>query len=90
MLLEPTTAEILDHIARGEAAIGYNVLGSYALVRAMENPHIGIVLPSDYTLILSRIAFINRQAPHPEEARIWMDYLLSRRGQSVLNDTGLF
>ena len=36
------------------------------------------------------IAFINRQAPHPEEARIWMDYLLSRRGQSVLNDTGLF
>lgn len=90
VILEPTTAEILDHIAKGRAAIGYNVLGSYALVSAKENPNIGIVLPGDYTLILSRIAFINRQAPHPEEARIWMDYLLSRRGQSLLNDTGLF
>jgi iron(III) transport system substrate-binding protein len=90
MFLEPTTAEILAHIARGEALVGYNVLGSYALVGAMENPNIGVVLPGDYTLILSRIAFISRRAPHPDEAGIWMDYLLSRRGQSVLNETGLF
>jgi len=90
VILEPTTVQILDHIASGRAAIGYNVLGSYALVSATQNPNIGIVLPGDYTLILSRIAFINRQAPHPEEARIWMDYLLSRRGQSLLNETGLF
>jgi iron(III) transport system substrate-binding protein len=90
MLLKPSTAEILDHLDRGDALIGYNVLGSYALNQAPRNANIGIVLPSDYTLILSRIAFINRRAPHPEEARIWMDYLLSRRGQSVLNDTGLF
>jgi iron(III) transport system substrate-binding protein len=90
MLLEPTTAEILEHLVQGRAVVGYNVLGSYALAAAMENPDIGVVLPGDYTLILSRIAFINRQAPHPKEARIWMDYLLSRRGQSVLNDTGLF
>jgi iron(III) transport system substrate-binding protein len=90
MFLEPTTAEILAHIAKGEALVGYNVLGSYALVGAMENPNLGVVLPGDYTLILSRIAFINRRAPHPKEAGIWMDYLLSRRGQSVLNETGLF
>jgi iron(III) transport system substrate-binding protein len=90
MLLVPTTAEMLTHIAKGEALVGYNVLGSYALVEAMKNPNIGVVLPGDYTLILSRIAFINRRAPHPKEAGIWMDYLLSRRGQSVLNDTGLF
>ena len=90
MLLEPTTAEILEHIVQGRAVVGYNVLGSYALAAAAENPDIGVVLPGDYTLILSRIAFINRQAPHPEEARRWMDYLLSRRGQSMLNDIGLF
>jgi iron(III) transport system substrate-binding protein len=90
MVFELTTAEILAHIAAGRAVVGYNVLGSYAMAGAMENPDIGIVLPGDYTLILSRIAFISRRAPHPEEARKWMDYLLSRRGQSVLNDTGLF
>jgi iron(III) transport system substrate-binding protein len=90
MLLKPSTTEILEQIAQGEATVGYNVLGSYALNQAARNPNIGIVLPSDYTLILSRIALINRKAPHPEEARIFIDYLLSRRGQSVLNDTGLF
>jgi iron(III) transport system substrate-binding protein len=89
-ILVPATADMLDHIASGRAAIGYNVLGSYAISRAASNPNIGIVLPNDYTLILSRIAFINRQAPHPAEARIWMDYLLSRRGQALLNQTGLF
>ena len=81
---------MLDHIASGRAALGYNVLGSYALNRAASNPNIDIVLPSDYTLILSRIAFINKQAPNPQAARLWLDYLLSRRGQAVLNHTGLF
>ena len=90
IILEPATAVMLDHIANGRAMIGYNVLASYALNRAASDPNIGIVLPSDYTLILSRIAFINRQAPHPKEARILMDYLLSRRGQILLNQTGLF
>jgi iron(III) transport system substrate-binding protein len=90
IILEPSTADMLDHIAKGRAMIGYNVLGSYALNRAASNPNIGIILPSDYTLILSRIAFINRKAPHPKEARILMDYLLSKRGQTRLNQTGLF
>jgi len=90
IILEPSTADMLDHLAKGRVLIGYNVLGSYALNRAASDPNIGIVLASDYTLILSRIAFINRQAPHPREARILMDYLLSRRGQTVLNQTGLF
>jgi iron(III) transport system substrate-binding protein len=89
MLLKPSTTEILERIARGEAAVGYNVLGSYALNQAARNPDIGIVLPADYTLILSRIAPIDRKAPHPEEARIFIDYLLFRRGQSVLDDTGV-
>jgi iron(III) transport system substrate-binding protein len=90
MVLESTTAEVLEHVANGNALIGYNVLGSYALVKETEDPNIGVVLPGDYTLILSRIAFISRRAPHPEEARKWMDYLLSWRGQSMLNNTGLF
>lgn len=90
VILEPATTDMLDHIASGRAIIGYNVLGSYALHRAASNPNIGIVFPNDYTLILSRITFINRHAPNPEAARHWVDYLLSRRGQTLLNQTGLF
>lgn len=80
----PTTAAMLDRIAAGDALLGYNVLGSYALLRAATDPAIGLVLPHDYTLVLSRVAFIARDAPHPNAARLWLDHLLSARGQRLL------
>ena len=80
----PTTGAMLDRIAAGEALFGYNLLGSYALLRAETDPAIGVVLPRDYTLVLSRVAFIARSAPHPNAARLWLDYLLSARGQHLL------
>lgn len=80
----PTTTTMLDRIAAGDALIGYNVLGSYAALRAAEDPAIGVVLPRDYTLVLSRVAFIARTARHPNAARLWLDYLLSRDGQQLI------
>ena len=86
---EPTTTAMIDRIVSGQALIGYNVLSSYALFRAAKDTRLGIVLPSDYTLVMTRIAFISRYAPHLGEARAWMDYLLSVRGQTMLNRIGL-
>lgn len=79
-----STTGMLDRIAAGEALIGYNVLGSYALLRAADDPAIGVVLPRDYTLVLSRVAFIARGARHPNAARLWLDFVLSREGQQQL------
>ena len=42
--------------------IGYNVLGSYALARQQAGAPIGIVLPRDYTLWMSRVVVIPRAA----------------------------
>ena len=86
---EPTTTQMLDRIVSGESVLGYNVLCSYTQARARTERRIGVVLPRDYTLVMSRIAFISRYAPHPEEARIWLDYVLSRRGQAMFNQIGL-
>lgn len=86
-----STGDMLDHIARGQALLGYNVLGSYALTRAAADDAVGVILPNDYTLIMSRVAFIARSAPHPRAAGLWLDYLLSARGQRILaRETGLF
>lgn len=86
-----STSDMLDRIASGEALLGYNILGSYALDRARTDPALGVVLPQDYTLVMSRVMFIARQARHPNAARLWIDYILSRRGQAVLaNSSGLF
>ncbi|WP_207461527.1 extracellular solute-binding protein [Azospirillum sp. SYSU D00513] len=78
------TGEILDGIERGELLIGYNMLGSYAQARANAGAPIGILLPQDYTQVISRVAVIPRTAPNPGLAGQFIDYLLSRRGQEVI------
>jgi iron(III) transport system substrate-binding protein len=82
--LQPTTGLMVERIASGESLIGYNLLGSYAMVRARTDPSIGYVLPRDYTLVMSRIVFISRRAASPNAARLWLDFLLSKRGQEII------
>lgn len=84
--LYSNTAAMLDRIASGEFLIGYNLLGSYALARAELEPDIGIVLPGDYTLAMSRIAFIPKNAGNVTEAEAFLDFLLSTDGQRIVAD----
>jgi iron(III) transport system substrate-binding protein len=79
-----TTDAMLKRVASGEDLIAYNVLGSYALTEARKRPSLGSVFPKDYTLVMSRIVFINRNAENPNAAKLWLDYLLSKRGQTVI------
>jgi len=89
--VQSSTGTMLERISSGENLIGYNVLGSYALVRAKTDPSLGVVLPKDYTLVISRITFINKVAKHPNAAKLWTDYILSHRGQTVIaNASKLF
>jgi len=89
--VQSSTGTMLERISSGENLIGYNVMGSYALVRAKTDPSLGVVLPTDYTLILSRVQFINKSAKNMNAAKLWLDYMLSARGQTIIaNDSKLF
>ena len=83
--LNTNTSVMVQRIAAGKDYIGYNLIGSYALTRARRDPQIGVVLPTDYTLVMSRIALLSKTAPHPNAGKLWLDYLLSRRGQNILS-----
>lgn len=77
-------------LGSGEAIIGYNLLGSYASGRAKKDlPDLGVVLPNDYTLVMSRIMFITKKASHPNAAKLWLDYVLSKRGQEIIAKSDL-
>jgi iron(III) transport system substrate-binding protein len=82
---ETNTSVMVQRIASGKDYLGYNLIGSYALSRARRDPAIGVVLPKDYTLVMSRIALLSKTARHPNAGKLWLDYLLSRRGQTVLS-----
>src|SRR5215475_6189599 len=81
--LQSSTGTMMERISSGENLIGYNILGSYALTRAKKDPSIGIVFTSDYNLVLSRLVFVAKNAKNPNAGRLWVDYLLSKRGQTI-------
>lgn len=75
---------LLDDIEAGKVALGYNVLGSYAKRRIDSGAKLRIVYPEDYTLAVVRAAFIARDAPNPAGAHVFLEYLMSLRGQRIL------
>lgn len=86
-----TSSSVIDAVASGDLLIGYNVVGSYALARATSDPRLDVIMPEDYTLVVARTAFISRHGRHPDLARLFLDFLLSRNGQQVIaGPSGLF
>ncbi len=82
--LYSNSSAILERVADGRFALGYNILGSYATAWAEHNPDLGIVLPSDYTIVMSRIAMVPAAAMAPDLGQRFLDFLMSRRGQQVM------
>ncbi|MFE0756537.1 extracellular solute-binding protein [Inquilinus sp. NPDC058860] len=81
--LSGSSPEMLDRIVNGELILGYNLLGSYAFARQTAGKRLGVVVPEDYALVMTRVALIPRGAPDAELARAFVDYLLSPRGQAL-------
>ena len=81
--LSGSSPDILDRVARGDLALGYNVLGSYALARQAAGARVGIIVPDDYVLVLTRTMLIPRDASEPDLARAFVDFALSPQGQAI-------
>jgi iron(III) transport system substrate-binding protein len=88
--LYTSTGAMMERIASGEHLIGFNMISSYALLRQKKDPSLGIVYPSDYTLVMSRVALIPKAGRHPNAAKVLLDYLLSARGQEIMAKSALF
>jgi iron(III) transport system substrate-binding protein len=84
LVVQSSTGTMMERVSSGENLIGYNILGSYAEARARKDASIGIVYPTDYTLVLSRVAFISKKSKHRNAAKLWLDYLLSQKGQDIV------
>ena len=78
------SSTILQSVADGRLVLGYNILGSYATWWADREPDLGIVLPSDYTIVMSRIGLVPRAAAAPDLGARFLDFVMSEAGQTVL------
>ncbi len=82
--LYTNSSAILERVADGRFALGYNILGSYAEAWAQTAPDLGIVLPSDYTVVMSRIGLVPEAAAAPDLGERFLDFLMSEDGQRVM------
>lgn len=74
---------ILNGVADGSLALGYNVLGSYAFARKAAGANIEIVVPDDYVLVLTRSMLVPRDAPFPDLGKAFVDFAISPAGQTI-------
>lgn len=83
--------EMMESVASGKVAFAYNMNQPFAAwwVRDRQASDVGLVTPSDYHLSISRVAFIPRTAPHPNAAKLFLDYAMSEEGQRTLGEAGL-
>ena len=82
--LYTSAGAMIERVTSGEHTIAYGIFGSYALGRSKKVPNLGIVMPKDYSLVASRVAFISTKAKNPNAAKLFLDYLLSKRAQTII------
>lgn len=78
-----------ETVVSGENVIAINIIGSYALDWVKESPNLGVHFATDYTPAFSRLALVTKDAPHPNAAKLFIDFMLSSEGQSLLAEGGL-
>jgi iron(III) transport system substrate-binding protein len=82
--LYSTSEAILERVADGRFVLGYNIVGSYASNWASRHPNIGILLPKDYTVVMSRIGLVPQAAASPDLGRKYLEFFMSKEGQTIL------
>jgi len=78
------TSEMVEAIARGELVFAFNAIGSYAANQARHISHLGLHVFEDYNLVMTRTAFVPRDASNPDAAERFVTFLLSQDGQAVI------
>jgi iron(III) transport system substrate-binding protein len=76
---------VLDRVIAGEYPIGLDMNSSHAVISAALGAPVRFV-PLDPVTMTLQIAGISRGAPHPNAARLFLDFMISRAGQEVFRD----
>jgi len=73
----------IANITKGEVAIAvmWDYLGLGFRDQLAGKPHIQVVIPSDASIAGPYVSIVNKTAPHPFAARLWMEYIFSDEGQ---------
>lgn len=70
------SGEMIDDVAAGELLVAYNVLGSYAATRQLNDDRFVIILPSDFPTMMMRTGFVSKHTKHPNAAEAFIQNMI--------------
>jgi iron(III) transport system substrate-binding protein len=76
---------VLDRVIAGEYPVGLDMNSSHAAISAALGAPVRFV-PLDPVTMTMQIAGISRGAPHPNAAKLFLDFIIARAGQEVFRE----
>jgi ABC-type Fe3+ transport system substrate-binding protein len=80
----------LLQVARGEYAIGLALTGRTASQMIRDGQPIAALWPEDFVIKSSNASTLMRGAPHPNAGKVFINWLLTERGQELWKVLGQF
>jgi ABC-type Fe3+ transport system substrate-binding protein len=77
--------EVLDQVIAGEYAIGLQIFNHHAVISAKKGAPVDWIRMEPATGSLSVIGIL-KDAPHPNAAKLLVDFIISKEGQQVYRD----
>src|SRR5882672_8203288 len=78
--------EVLDQVIAGEYLIGLQIFNHHTVISAKKGAPVDWIKMEPVTGTLS-VGAIHKDAPHPNAAKLLMDFIVSAEGQRVFRDT---
>ena len=70
------SGDMITDLQKGEIAVAYNVLGSYASARTKNADDLAVILPADFPITMMRSGFVSARTAQPEQAKDFIRHLL--------------
>jgi iron(III) transport system substrate-binding protein len=83
--LRGSAREVLDQVIAGEYAIALQIFNHHAVISARKGAPVDWIKMEPATGTLSVIS-IHKSAPHPNAAKLLVDFIISKEGQKVFSD----
>ncbi|MBV8167144.1 MAG: extracellular solute-binding protein [Alphaproteobacteria bacterium] len=74
-----------ERLAAGEDLMAFGGMPTRAYQYNDKGASLKIMWPSEGLVLLGQGSFILAKAPHPNAAKLWLDYMLSNAGQQILS-----
>jgi iron(III) transport system substrate-binding protein len=76
--------QIAERLVSGQDLLAYSGQLTRAYQLNQRGAEIKFIIPEEGVVLMPQCMFIMRNAPHPNAAKLWTDFVLSEEGQTIL------